>query len=76
MVEHFAIFENLVFAITSRTLRIQMEHIESIDSSDSKLQIEYMCSITIFDIFKVIAKSGLQLKLSKNLKIINPGIVY
>ena len=33
-VEHFAIFESLVFAITSRILRILMEHIELKKSSD------------------------------------------
>ena len=31
-VAHFAIFENLVFTITSKVLRISMEHIESISS--------------------------------------------
>ena len=34
-VKHFAIFEKLVFALTSRTLRILMEHIDSICSLES-----------------------------------------
>ena len=34
-VEHFAIFKNLLFAITSGVLRILMEHIESICSLES-----------------------------------------
>ena len=36
-VEHFATFEKLVFAITSRVLRILMQHIDKFCSLESKL---------------------------------------
>ena len=57
-VEHFAIFEELIFAITSRILRILTEHIEPKDSLDSKLQIESICSVTILNVLEVIVKTS------------------
>ena len=36
-VEHFAIYENLVFAITSKNLKILTEHIEKACKLESKL---------------------------------------
>ena len=36
-VEHFATFEKLVFAVTSRVLRILIEHIDKFCSLESKL---------------------------------------
>ena len=46
-VEHFAIFEKLVFVITFKNLKFLMEHIEPKGSSDSKLQIESICYVGI-----------------------------
>ena len=48
-VEHFTIFEKLIFATISRILRILMEHIETKNSLDSKLQTFYI--FLIFDTF-------------------------
>ena len=44
-VKHFVIFEKLVFALTSRTLRTLMEHIDSICRSKSELFFGSICSI-------------------------------
>ena len=49
-VEHFAIFEILVFAITSRILIILTEHIETKNSLESELQIDSLYSIRIISI--------------------------
>ena len=57
-VAHFAVFEKLVFGITSRILRIPMEHIETKDSPDSKLQIESICSVGILDILEDIVNTS------------------
>ena len=57
-VEHFALFENLVFTITSKESRIPTEHTEPKDSLDSKLQIQYACSIEILSVLKVITKTS------------------
>ena len=46
----------LVFAITSKLSQIPTEHIESIDSSESKLQIRSISSVGIFLILEVIGK--------------------
>ena len=51
--EHF-----VIFAVTSRILRIPTEHKESKDSSDSKLKIEFIYSIEIRYILEVIAKTS------------------
>ena len=56
-VEYFVIFEELIFTVTSKILRILAEHIEPKDSPDSKLQIESTCSISILNILEVIAKT-------------------
>ena len=63
-VEQFAIFDKLVFAITSRILRILMEHIEMKNSLDSKLQIDSICSIGILSTLVVIAETSFS-KISK-----------
>ena len=55
-VSHFAIFENLVFAITSRMLRILMEHIKTICSLESKLLLMTVRSIRILNILEITAK--------------------
>ena len=55
-VEHFSIFGNLIFVITSRSLRIRMEHIQIKNSLDSQLQTISICSIRILNILEVIAK--------------------
>ena len=44
------------FVITSKISRISTEHMETNDSSDSKLYIETICSIRILSILEVIAK--------------------
>ena len=56
-VEHLAMFEKLVSAIASRTLRILMEHIDSICRVDSELSFDYRCSFKTPDIFEVIVNS-------------------
>ena len=56
-VAHFAIFESLVFAITSKILRFLMEHIEKVCSLESELFLITICSIRILDIFEVIVKN-------------------
>ena len=48
----FAIFEKIVFVITFK--------IQSKDSPDSKLRIDYTRPVKIFDILKVIAKESLK----------------
>ena len=53
---HFAIFEKLVFVITSRMLRIPMEDEGSICSLESKLSFSSISSVGIIDVLKVIAK--------------------
>ena len=58
-VAHFAIFEKLVFVITSRILRILIEHTEVKNSLDSKLQNFTICTIRILNILEVIAKLSL-----------------
>ena len=57
-VAHFAIFEKLVFVITSRILRILMVRIESICSLEPNLFLITLCSISIFNILEVIAKTS------------------
>ena len=57
-VQHFAIFENLVFAITSKMLRIRTGHIKTVCSLDSKLLLISICSIRILNILEVIAKTS------------------
>ena len=66
--EYFAIFKKLVFAITSRMLRIQMEHIENVCSLGSKLFLSSKRSI-----LEVIAKTSFSKigKCSTLLQIIN-----
>ena len=54
-VEHF---ENLVFAITSKMLKILTEHIEKVCSLESKLLLISICSIRILNILDVIAKTS------------------
>ena len=56
-VANFAIFENPVFAITSRILRILTEHIDSICSLESRLFFGPLCSNGILNILEVIAKT-------------------
>ena len=56
-VQYFAIFEKLVFAITSRTLTIQVERIEIKSSLHSKLQTLSICLIRIPTILEVFAKT-------------------
>ena len=53
-VGHFWIF---VYAITSRILRILMEHTETKNSLDSKLQTLAICSMKIINILEVIPKT-------------------
>ena len=48
----------LVLTITSRILRILMEHIEMKNSLDSKLQLLSICSVRILNILEVIAKTS------------------
>ena len=50
------VVELSIFAITSRILRILMEHIDIKNSLDSKLQIFSMCSVRILNTLEVIAK--------------------
>ena len=45
--------------ITSKLLRILTEHIQQKVSTDSKLEIESICSVVIFNIFEVIAFTSL-----------------
>ena len=59
-----AILENFDFAITSKVLRILMEHIETICSLEFKLFLSSICSIRILNILEVIAKTSF----SKNAK--------
>ena len=66
---HYAIFEKLVFAITSRMLRILTEHIERKNSLDSKVQIESICSVRTLNILEVIARKD---SVSKNHKMLDP----
>ena len=54
-VEHFSNVEKFVFTITSRILRILIEHIVIKNSLGSKLFIFSTCSIRIFNILEVIA---------------------
>ena len=56
--EHFAIFENLVFAITSEMLRIITEHKQKVCSLECKLFLISMCSIRILNILEVIAQTS------------------
>ena len=63
-VEHFVIFEKLVFAITSRMLRILTEHIVIKNSLDYKLQTFSICSVRILNILEVIGKTSFS-KISK-----------
>ena len=52
-VELLPSFEKLVFAITSRILRILMEHIDSFCRSESRPYFDSVCSVGILDIFEV-----------------------
>ena len=45
-----------LWSITRKGLRIPMEHIESKDSTISKLQIDTICPVEILDTFEVITK--------------------
>ena len=56
-VEHFAIFEALVFIITSRIPRILMEHIKNICSLESELFLisTCICLYRTLNILEVIA---------------------
>ena len=56
--------EKLVFAITSKTLRIVTEHIDSICSLESRLFFGSICSVRIHNILEVIAKTSFS-KISK-----------
>ena len=56
-VGHFAVFENLVFAMISKMLRILTEHIEKVCSLESKLFLISLCSIRILNIQEVITKT-------------------
>ena len=56
-VEYFAFFENLVFAIISKMLRILTEHIEQACRSESKLFLISLCSIRILNIQEAITKT-------------------
>ena len=55
-VEHFAIYENLVFAITLKMLRFLTEDIEKVNSLDSKLFFISICYIRTSNILEVIDK--------------------
>ena len=55
-VEQFVIFE--IFAISSRMLRILMEHIEKVCSLGSKLFLVSICYVRILNIIEVTAKNG------------------
>ena len=54
-VEHFVIFQKLVFMITSKISRVLKEHIKATDSSNSKLQTESIRSVGVLSIQEVIA---------------------
>ena len=58
-VVHLVISEKLVFAITSKMLRILTEYIDKICSLEAKLFFDYVCSIRIHNILEVIAKTSL-----------------
>ena len=49
-VSNFAISQRLVFSITSKILRIGMEHIQPKEILHSKLQVYYFCFIEILGI--------------------------
>ena len=55
-IKQLTIFDKLIFAITSRILRILMERIVQICSSKPKLQIDSISSVKIFNILEVIGK--------------------
>ena len=59
-VEHFSIFEKLIFAVAFRIWIILMEHIEEGYSLESKLFLFTICSIRILYILEVIAKQAFQ----------------
>ena len=48
-------WQNKISVITSKLLRILTEHIQQKVSTDSKLEIESICSVVVFNIFEVIA---------------------
>ena len=56
-VEHFAIFEKLVFEITSKVLRIRLEHVQKICSLECVLLLVTICSTRIPNILEVIART-------------------
>ena len=57
---------SIVFAITSKILRIPMEDIESKNSLDSQLQIQPICSIRILSTLEVVAKNVFFFQKSQN----------
>ena len=69
-VEHFAIFENLVFAITSKMLRILTDHIENVCILEYKLLLITICSIRILNNFEVNAKMSFT-KIAKCATLLN-----
>ena len=71
-VEHFAIYEKLVFAITSGVLRISIQHIEIKNSIDSKLQTFFIHSVRNSN-FEFSISKKLSRKISKNRKMLNRG---
>ena len=71
-VEHFPNIEILIFATTSKKLRILMELKVIKNGSDSKLQIFSIFSIRILIILEVIAKTSL----SEQTKVVNHNLFY
>ena len=57
-VAHFAIFEKLVFAITSKISRTSTGHIYSICSLEYELSFCCICSVRILSNFEVIVKTS------------------
>ena len=56
-----------IISLSSRISRFLTEHIERKDSSDSKLQIEAICSVQILNILEVTAKMNFSKIFSKNI---------
>ena len=57
-VEHFPIFEKLVFVITSNIFRILMRHIEIKNGLASKPQTIFIYTVRILNMLEVIAKTN------------------
>ena len=51
-VKHIETYDRLVSAITSKILRISMEHIDSICSLESELSLYYLLEFTIFGSYR------------------------